>query len=598
MTSTDTAASQMGQLSISSPPQGLDQKAVKPRRPAPSKAGRSIILKANFFELQFQSPIKLQLQKYNFQISPVVEGSRKIRQIIQYLLLDKEFKTSFPVAVSDYATFLVCPHEETLKPCTSKAFSVLYYNEVEEPGFDEAKKYTVTVSFDQILIIKNLLSYLDPKREEPDFPLKQQMISALNAVVANSPSTDTETIYFPKASKFFLKKAIEFLDGQNSYLIARKGHYASVRSTSGRLLLNLNCCTSAFYPEMNLVRLMKNAEAKGVLNSSFLHGLRVEARYLKRGKGPREGTTRSVIRTIIAIGDEERTAARTKFLCMEIDPQKEISVQDYFRRKHGMPLRFPNMPLVEIMPSTIGASTSESQMKQNSPIWLPPEVCEVLPGQLYRRIVPSGLTDAMLKVALKGPAQYVREIVEGRNKLLASPSAQRTLKNFGFGIGEKMVEVSARILSAPKIMFQSKPAEITDAGWTLKGKTFTATPPRNIQWSFLSLSENDCRAAIGTFERILRTHGLTRVTLNPRNGFSMIHGNAESLTKLLNEVRGKSVDLLLVILNQHSVPIYSVIKECADWRCGIHTICVVAKKFNKCQNNYMANIAVRLITSM
>ena len=61
------------------------------------------------------------------------------------------------------------------------------------------------------------------------------------------------------------------------------------------------------------------------------------------------------------------------------------------------------------------------------PVWLPPELCEVMPGQPYRGLLSEAQTTNMLKIAARGPAENARRIQSQGREVLGLKQLNPTL---------------------------------------------------------------------------------------------------------------------------------------------------------------------------
>ncbi len=124
------------------------------------------------------------------------------------------------------------------------------------------------------------------------------------------------------------------------------------------------------------------------------------------------------------------------------------------------------------------------------------------------------------------------------------------------------------------------------------------------KWSYLMVSLPGHRDALeregltGIIERfrgVLSVAGITARPPRPGRRLVMNGPDDARLDQYLQDA-AKFLDLLLIILPEHNIPIYDRIKRGGDKEFGIHTICVVGHKLAKTngQDQLLANIALKL----
>ena len=557
-----------------------------PSRPSYGIAGMPLQLLANYFRLQFEAG--MQLYTYSIKISPEVKGPTKKRRLIGPLLQNDFFRRDHPTVATDHEASLITPHLLNLGPSGSKQFQVPYYNEVVGHLSRAAVTYDIIVTNEQLLPLYELLDYLSSENPNGQFDQKEDVIHALNAIVARVPSTDQNIISAGRNSKFF---PISNLQHLGDFLRVCRGYYASVRSTVGSLLVNVHTCTSAFYPETNLLTLMRLLHRNGIDLAPFLDQLQVSAHYLKVEEGPNQGQVRPVVRTIIGVG---ASAQDTKFPCPEFDQENDVSVQDYFKKKYNIALEAARAPVVEVR----GANRDTGFR-----VWIPPELCEVLPFQLYRRVVPPQLTNQMIEVALLNPVDTARRILHEGCRIMGITENQVSLKKFGLRVQPEMMTVEGRILSTPQPVYGSTKKTPQNGSWNLKGVKFHKVGKPNIRWTYFTIcdrpDEKQLKVGLNNFQKALKDCGMKGASLKPGNGYPEKGYTKEDLPEDEDFVRqgitmaaAASVDLLLVILSKGDMRLYPRIKYHADVCNGVHTVCTVVDKFCTQGPTYFANLTV------
>lgn len=139
-------------------------------------------------------------------------------------------------------------------------------------------------------LVDDLLSYLCNTEPAAVLDAKEEIVQALNIVMAKQVNEDTGVVAHGQNKYFVLENNPASLTGG---LVALRGYYSSIRISNARILLNLNACTSAFYGAVPLWRLMADflggiaPHGTDVWNralvkklQSFLRLLKVETTYM------------------------------------------------------------------------------------------------------------------------------------------------------------------------------------------------------------------------------------------------------------------------------------------------------------------------------
>lgn len=82
---------------------------------------------------------------------------------------------------------------------------------------------------------------------------------------------------------------------------------------------------------------------------------------------------------------------------------RRVTVNDYFRNVHGITLSAPGLPVLNV--GTL-----------KDPQYMPVELCTVLPGQPFKRILNGDQTSEMLKFAARAPNQNAMSIAGTADK--------------------------------------------------------------------------------------------------------------------------------------------------------------------------------------
>lgn len=549
-----------------------------PLRPGWGTSGKAIKLRTNFFAVRVP---KGPLCEYDVKITPAVSVKRVKRRIFDLLEQVPEYQRYKGGVAHDFSAKLIAVRRLP-QPIS---FTVPY---TEEDGASrtgkkgEKKEYVVEMNFIQDIDLSVLTGFLsgDPSCRSLDIA---PILSALNIVLAQHPSRNGVMV---GRNRFFFPHENFNLGGG---LEAWKGFYSSVRPAYKQLMVNVNVATTAFYSEGNLANAMiefRNATYGGRIDQ-FVRGVRVQTTHLGHKKSVKRAST--------------LTARTYKFKWDEAGGQ-QISVEEYFQKKYGLRLQHPDMPLIDV-----------GGTKANL---LPPEVCQILPGQPFRGKLADEHTSQMILHACKPPNVNARAIVGPGLTSLGFKNDETPLPGFGIKISGQMAVVPARILSPPRVMYAQKAQEIDiRASWNLRAVRFSRGSSLqnwavllirdgNNRSEFQGINDPELRKTINGFSKMCSTSGMsvrndpryTEAVMPPRSREDPTRKSA--IAQIRNAITGlrPKVDLILVILSNGDKHIYSGLKHLCDVYLDVHTVCVHAEKIrkDKGQLQYFANVALKV----
>ena len=348
-------------------------------------------------------------EKTGGERKPVVppDRSRKRRRALTLLFQHSDFQKIGHGVATDYAKMIITSKELPLDEDGTKEYIIIYFEEEEQEPASNPIIYTFKLSYVGMVLTSELLRYLASTTTDPsDFTIKDDAIQALNIIVSHTPNI-TPGVFQSGGNKFFRyptdRDAYDQLGGG---LIAVRGYYSSVRTSTLRILLNVNAQTSPFYPAINVLELMRQ---HGITDwfalENFLRLLRVKTNYMKH----KDGTEAIKVKTILSFSQKWIDALDNKGKVMknekgkdlkrrdmDVDPwnaqqasfhckeygNRTLNVAQYFQQKYNITLETPRAWL-------LNCGTKET------PVWIPPELCEVM--VLLPRHVTSGNADSELR---------------------------------------------------------------------------------------------------------------------------------------------------------------------------------------------------------
>ena len=360
------------------------------------------------YELEITPQIVTKQSQAN-QTPPKV-NRRKTRRLIQ-LLIQNTPPLQGPGIATDGLKLLFSAKQLDLEGRTRVLRQRYYEPEEEGPG-PNSTNHQIKISEEGSISVQQLVDYLSspPGVTSPNFN-KGEVLQALNIVMTRTASNNPSVYGGGASNKFYRLPE----DGPGfdlgSGLVALKGFYTSVRTSTLRVLVNINVANGAFYPAMNVLGLMRlhtpnsaNDQTSGL--EGFISRLRVSHSYIHGKKKIK--TVQGFAHPIPKFKHDFPlfgTSHTIKFQCTELQATGKISVFQYFKRKYNIELRKPDDPCLNLG-------------NKEHPVFVPPELCEVEPGQQYNKKLDGNQTSRMLQFAVRKPAENARRIIDQGARLM------------------------------------------------------------------------------------------------------------------------------------------------------------------------------------
>lgn len=315
-----------------------------PKRPGYGTMGTKIVLRVNWFHI-LPRPTQA-LYRYSIDIKPEETIKRKQRQIFALLLKDPTFASIRDSVATDYRSTLVSAQEINLGSGGRMIFKVTY-RESDGEVLPKAKTYNVQVQKSRTITLSELMDYLSSTSTDAYYEGHDEAVQALNIVMAQKPSMTPDVVAVGQ-NKYFPVGPQAVFSNLGGGLIALRGYYASVRTATLRMMVNLNVCTAAFYRPGSLLDCMrefKDVDKEDGLGK-FVQKLRVETNYLK-GKN---GLPSRRVKTICGLAPKGATAEEYKFPCEEFGGM--VTVEAFFKRSKSIALnsRLPAVFRCHLLP--------------------------------------------------------------------------------------------------------------------------------------------------------------------------------------------------------------------------------------------------------
>jgi hypothetical protein len=386
------------------------------------------------------------------------------------------------------------------------------------------------------------------------------------------------------------------------------------------MLLNLNVTSGAFYQTVPLTDLL-NRFGNPDLEQREIFIRRLKVLYQRPGKTPVK-SEKTIVGFARPVGGQKPVkvkrfgnAREVTFTYTDLSgpiPKKvTTSVFDFFKGL-GVTLTSPELPVLNV-----GVV--------NDPIYIPIEMCTVLPGQPYRKFLTGDQTSQMLKFAARVPNQNAMSIagdgtIGGTGLKLLQLSgrpqgAGQSIELFGLSASTKMLTVHGRILVAPTVQYaKKKTPRLINGSWNCADQAFvrggkftswtscildlpgqTAVPYDDPEGNVSTVLTNHLKHELVQYGLIMGEYkGARKRTLSPLN-----MANRDANNKILDEIffrlEANRIPLVFIVLPNDDKWLYARIKYYGDTKYGIHTICSIGSKLasERGQPMYIGNLALK-----
>lgn len=239
------------------------------------------------------------------------------------------------------------------------------------------------------------------------------------------------------------------------------------------------------------------------------------------------------------------------------------------------------------------------------PVYLPAEVCEVLPGQVYGGDQHPKMLQNMIKFSCRRPPQNYASIMKEGLEIMG---IDKETQKVGIRPSQQMITVPARILNAPNLVYAKKVTKIQFGSWNLQRTKFSEGATIKA-WSCVTIRRRGDPPPNVEFEmnflfKKLREHGIALPP--PQKPYPSVdlsfdrEKNRISLRDILTKAKSKGLELLIITLPDTEGSTFDYIKFVGDLKLGVLTHCMILEKFQKRQgqDQYISNNAMKINLKM
>ncbi|KAL0086448.1 hypothetical protein J3Q64DRAFT_1740019 [Phycomyces blakesleeanus] len=544
-------------------------------RPSEGKAGRPIKVRANFFEVT--SLPNQNIHHYDVRIDPILKNdkvNRKIWEALEVLEADNIFKGI--KIIYDGRANAFAPKALPLGPTSLKTFEV----NLGDSRNPEKSTFRVAIKHVNEINLEELARFLRGEGASTNNVLTSVMV--LDVLIRHMPASLVDYTAFGRS--FFIPQDKRPLpNGVETW----QGYYQSARPTPGKMMLNVDVSASVFYqpgplPDLIVKILGKRSldELRGGLRDRdikiierTIKGLRLKVTH--RGEQRRDyGIQRLTI----------TPADKTMFTT---EDGQEYTVAGFFQKQYNKRLAFPFLPCVVV----------------RKDVFLPMEVCNILPGQRFRQKLNEAQTAEMIKFTCTKPHIRANKIKQGIQ--LLQYQANPYLQAFSVKVKPEMAIIKARVLPPPTISYHpasQEPVFAPQGGvWSLRGKK-ACTAASLTSWSIVNFTHQMPITVIQRFVRELcqtfSDIGMNVINRTPDIISADPQGNIERTLKEAwlkagNQAKAQP-QLIFCVMPHRGTPLYAEVKRVSDTVIGVPSQCLQSKHVSEAKKQLCANVALKV----
>ncbi|KAJ8543196.1 hypothetical protein K7X08_005719 [Anisodus acutangulus] len=542
--------------------------------------GTKCIVKANHFLAEL--PDK-DFNQYDVTVTPEVSSRSVNRGIMAELVkLYKESDLGMRLPAYDGRKSLYTAGE---LPFKWKEFTIKLIDEDDViNGPKREREYKVVIKFVARANLHHLSQFLAGKRA--DGP--QEALQILDIVLRELSIKR----YCPVGRSFYspdIRKPQPLGDGLEAWC----GFYQSIRPTQMGLSLNIDMASAAFIEALPVIEFVAQLLGKDVLSRPLSDSDRVKIKKALRGVKV-EVTHRGNVRRKYRVSG--LTCQPTRELVFPVDDNLTMkSVVEYFQEMYGFTIKYTHLPCLQV----------GNQKKAN---YLPMEACKIVEGQRYTKRLSEKQITALLKVTCQRPRDRENSILQTvqHNDYNEDPYA----KEFGIKISEQQASVEARVLPAPWLKYHETGKEkdcLPQVGqWNMMNKKMINGMTVS-RWACINFSRSVQESvARGFCNELAQMCQVSGMEFNPEPIIPIYMARPDQVEKALkhvyhscvNKLKGKELELLLVILPDNNGSLYGDIKRICETDLGLITQCCLTKHVFKISKQYLANVSLKINVKM
>nr|KAJ3408140.1 hypothetical protein HK105_003249 [Polyrhizophydium stewartii] len=249
-------------------------------------------------------------------------------------------------------------------------------------------------------------------------------------------------------------------------------------------------------------------------------------------------------------------------------------------------------------------------MQGNGKTAFPLEVLKIAPAQRFMKRLGPQQTADMIRATVQRPKDRERTIQDAVNRVLRYDNNEH-LDSFGLKIGKQMMDVPARVLPAPRVVFAGNRSLGGEEGaWNMRGQKLVEAPTLG-SYAFIfyvRISDSEARAIADTLISKFNQTGMSIaahrefpvIVANPTI-HSNVLGSIQAAFKDSSRMHGHRCQMMFCVIDKEPKGLYEQIKRITLSQAGVLSQCILYKNVRSARDikdQYASNLALKVNTKL
>ncbi|KAF8412729.1 hypothetical protein HHK36_000698 [Tetracentron sinense] len=453
----------------------------------------------------------------------------------------------------------------------------------------KTRTYIFTIKLVKEIDLRRLAAYLNGNLSS----IPRDILQGMDLVMKENPTKHRFSIH-----GCFYSKEYQGEDDLGRGLFASRGFKHKLKTTSQGLALCVDYSVLAFRKSIPILEFLEQHLYK--FNKDRID-YQTRKDFMATLKGLKVTVThRQTKQKYTIMGLTELDSSNLKFTMEDPEgknPPREVGLVHYFREKYKKEIRYKGLPCLDFS-------------KGERMNFVPMEFCELVEGQGF----PKDLLDKDREVARKfkdialAKPWKRRKVIQDMVHASDGPRGGEIAENFGITVDTNMTEVTGRIIPLPNLKVSEcngRPGKLTpknnDGQWNLLEKS--VLDGKQIErWAILDFSSSDRYNKLNPDQFIPKL--ITRcdkLKINMQQPLfyksdMRILSHPVRLRSLLRDIYNRAegrLQILICVMTKKD-PGYKTLKLICETEIGIITQCCLSINANKANDQFLANLALKI----
>ncbi|OCF55470.1 hypothetical protein L486_06954 [Kwoniella mangroviensis CBS 10435] len=498
-------------------------------RPGFGSTGRHLTVLSNFFQVRAIDKRAKVIYHYDVEIEPVKqrgENAKKpkglLRAVWEQFCLEQQgsFVDGLTASAYDGRRNVFTPNKLPIADNSSQSFSValapdgiVHRTREGSSSDDENRRWNLALKLVAEVDLEYVMEFCRANKGPPSN--EEQCLTgimATNILMRDFPSKTYAQVGATGNKFFSMAGAVAIPQGA----VVCKGFMQSFRySSSGLPMLNIDVGYSAFLadgPALEVIaKILDKSSSRGRGRGGFGGGPPGQARVISELTALEIAIVKRTIRGMKFTVTHRNSPRLHTVLSVTLQPAEQItfeiqgregggrniSIADYFIEFHSVQVTKPRLPCIQYGKKAFIPLEFVRFEKWNS---LPPTKLN------------ADQTAEMIKVSAINPKDRASQVNHWRAEL--AHESQDKIRAWGLQVSKRMVQLEARILPPPRVLYRNRAQAIpNDGSWGLQGKLFFRNGKKPLMaWSVISFDkwteEDEMHRYITYLCETLTAHGV------------------------------------------------------------------------------------------